>query len=112
MLFNLGSLLVAPAGTASSASEYSQAIEMKSDNAVQIVVTAINLNGATNVGWQLQVSNNLELWTNEGTGSTLTAVATPTAQEVTGISGQYVRLRYWGTGAAAIVGITIATARL
>jgi hypothetical protein len=102
MLFNLGSLLVAPAGTASTASEYSQAIELKSDNAVQIVVTAINLNGATNVGWQLQVSNNLELWTNEGTSSSLTAVATPTAQEITGISGQYVRLRYWGTGAAAI----------
>jgi hypothetical protein len=112
MLFNLGSLLVAPAGTASTASEYSQAIELKSDNAVQIVVTAINLNGATNVGWQLQVSNNLELWTNEGTSSSLTAVATPTAHEITGISGQYVRLRYWGTGAAAIVGITIATARL
>jgi hypothetical protein len=50
MLFNLGSLLVAPAGSSSTASEYSQAIEMKSDNAVQLVVTAINLNGATNVG--------------------------------------------------------------
>lgn len=113
MQFNLGCPLIAPAGSSTGVSEYSQAIELRNgDNAVLIVVTGINFNGATNVGWQLQSSNDLAVWVNEGTGGTASVIGTPGSSKLTGISSQFVRLRYWGTGAAAIVGITITTNKL
>ncbi len=112
MLYDLGFPLIAPNGSSTGVSEYSQAVELKGENAVSIMVTAVNLNGATNVGWQLQSSNDLATWVNEGTGSTVTSVAATGSSESSGISARYVRLRYWGTGAAAIVSAKLNTSRL
>jgi hypothetical protein len=100
------------AGTDGATSEVSQPIAMEGYNAVQWEATLYSLT-ATNVSFQLQVSNDLVNWANKGTAQTATAIGYKLFTAESTITAAYVRLKYTITGAGkAMVASNISLAKL
>ena len=95
--------------SAGTDSEVTQPVSMEGNNAVSWDTTLFALT-ATNVSFQLQVSNDLENWTDVGTAQTATAVGYTMFTAETSITASYVRLKMTitGTGKAIVAtGITL-----
>jgi hypothetical protein len=85
--------------------EYSQAISMEGYNAALVEVVTYVYGAAASIGIQVQISNDLENWSNAPTGgtATVTSVGYATASVATGIAATYIRVKV--TSAAAVVSI-------
>jgi len=99
------------AGTYGPSSEVTQPVSMGGvePNAVQWDATHFSLS-ATNVSYQLQVSNDLENWSNKGSPQTHTTVGYKLFTTDTAVAAAYVRLKLTITGsgkAVVAVGITL-----
>jgi hypothetical protein len=96
-------LVLDSAGTDGAVSEVSQPVSMEGSNAAQWEATLYSLT-ATNVSFQLQVSQDLENWANKGTAQTQTAVGYKLFTAETAIAAAYARLKYTitGTGKAVV----------
>jgi hypothetical protein len=77
--------------------EVSQVVTMEGKNAVQIQVLVYALT-ATNVTIQLQASNDLANWTNQGAGGTMTGVGRTLLTADAAVAASYVRLEFGLTG--------------
>ena len=85
-----------------NASEVSQAVSMQGANAAQADVV-LYAQTATNVSFQLQVSNDLENWTNAGSAQTVSAVGFLLLTAITSISGASIRIKATLTGSGVAV---------
>ena len=95
------------AGTFGPTSEVTQAISMAGvePNAVQWDATIFSMGASvTDVSFQLQVSNDLENWSNKGSAQTQTAAGYKLFTTDTAVAAAYVRLQLTinGTGTAVL----------
>ena len=88
--------------TVGNSSEVSQAVPMQGSNAA-VVDVVLFAQTATNVSFQLQSSNDLENWTNQGSAQTVSAVGFLLLTAITSISAGYVRLKATLTGSGVAV---------
>lgn len=93
--------------SASTASEVSQPVGMGGANSVQ-VDSVVFAQTATNVSFQLQSSNDLENWANQGSAETHSGVGYKLLASIGGVAAAYVRLKVTLTGA----GLAIVTANI
>jgi hypothetical protein len=77
--------------------EVSQPVALQGNNAVQVEMTVFRLT-ATNVSVQLQLSNDLENWTDEGSAQTTTAEGYKLFTKITSLAAAYARLEFTLTG--------------
>lgn len=95
-----------------TAAVFSQAVSMEGANAVQVSLTAFNLNSAT-ITVQLQESNDLQNWADVSGASFTVSSAYYGTNKTTGIASAYVRLKYTiATGGPAVLSAGINTALL
>ena len=93
--------------------QVSHSVTMSGANAAQAEVTLITLLGTSPViRFQLQVSNDLENWSDTGSNDDKTAAGSYVLPVKTSIGSSYVRLKYSinsGTSVDAIIAATLAT---
>lgn len=86
---------------ATRTTEYSQPISMDGANAVQCsyVILQYSLSGGTpKIEFQLQISDDLENWSDSGTADSATTVRYLPGTKFTGISSAYVRIEAVASG--------------
>lgn len=91
----------------SPTSEVSQPVSMGDANAVQ-VDSVVFAQTATNVSYQLQSSNDLENWANQGSAETHAGVGFKLLASIGDVAAAYVRLKVSLTG----TGLAIVSANL